>query len=158
MKTKDYVLIGVVALFLVLSFFLTNNNKKEVGGTFAELLARTEIKEGINTLEYNYFEALTKAGKENTIVYLGSSSCGWCTKFKPILEEVVNENKLKVIYIDLGKVSQTEYNNIQSAVGNNFSGTPTTLIMNGNKVIDALGGYTEKENVEAFFKTNGFIK
>ena len=161
MKKKDYILIGVVALFLVGSFFLTGkkDNEKDMA-RWTETYTKTELAKGkLNTMDYYYFEALTNVSKENTIVYLGSATCSWCNKFKPILEEIISENNLEVVYIDLSTVSNEEYKKITNTVGkNNFSGTPTTLIMNGNKVIDALQGYNEKEETVEFFKTNGFIK
>ena len=161
MKKQDYILVGIVALFLIGSFFLTGkkDDKKDTA-RWTETYSKTELAKGkLNTMDYDYFEALTNVSKENTIVYLGSAKCGWCSKFKPILEEIIRENNLEVVYIDLSTVSNEEYNKITKTVGrDNFSGTPTTLIMNGNKVIDALKGYSEKEETVEFFKTNGFIK
>lgn len=161
MKKQDYILVGIVALFLIGSFFLTGkkDDKKDTK-RWTETYSKTELAKGkLNTMDYDYFEALTNVSKENTIVYLGSAKCSWCSKFKPILEEIIRENNLEVVYIDLSTVSNEEYNKITKTVGrDNFSGTPTTLIMNGNKVIDALKGYSEKEETVEFFKTNGFIK
>lgn len=156
MKKKDYILIGVAVLFIVASFFLTGN-KKEEPRDYNSILSNVEIKNAVNSISYDYFDALTQTSKENKIIYLGSASCSWCSKFKPILEDITNEYNLAVYYIDLATVSQSEYNKITEAVGDNFSGTPTTLIMKGSTVVDALGGYTEKENVVNFFKKNGFI-
>lgn len=161
MKKQDYILVGIVALFLIGSFFLTGkkDDKKDTA-RWTETYSKTELAKGkLNTMDYDYFEALTNVSKENTIVYLGSAKCSWCSKFKPILEKIISENNLEVVYIDLSTVSNEEYNKITKTVGkDNFSGTPTTLIMNGNKVIDALKGYSEKEETVEFFKTNGFIK
>lgn len=158
MKKKDIILVVAVLLFLVGSFFLTSNKEDNDNTNYSSILEQRALESGkINTMDYNYFDALVNASKENTIVYLGSATCGWCTKFKPILESVVTENNLKVVYIDLSTVTKTEYNIIASIAGSSFTGTPTTLILNGDKVVDALGGFNEKENVISFFKENGFI-
>lgn len=161
MKKKDYILVLVVVLVLVGSFFLTGKkDNKDDTAKWNETISKTELATGkLNTMDYDYFEALVNVSKENTIVYIGSATCSWCSKFKPILEEIISENNLIVVYIDLSTVSSEEYNNIVKIVGkDNFSGTPTTLIMNGSEVIDALQGYSEKEETVEFFKTNGFIK
>lgn len=157
MKKKDIILIVIVGLFLIGSFFL-NGNKKEEDTSYSSILERNVLESGkINTMDYNYFNALVNASTENTIVYLGSATCSWCTKFKPILESVVSENGLKVVYIDLSTVTKNEYNKISSICGEHFTGTPTTLIMNGKNIVDSLGGYNEKDAVVTFLTNNGFI-
>ena len=111
MKKKDYILIGVAVLFIVASFFLTGN-KKEEPRDYNSILSNVEIKNAVNSISYDYFDALTQTSKENKIIYLGSASCSWCSKFKPILEDITNEYNLAVYYIDLATVSQSEYNKI----------------------------------------------
>ena len=119
MKKQDYILVGIVALFLIGSFFLTGkkDDKKDTA-RWTETYSKTELAKGkLNTMDYDYFEALTNVSKENTIVYLGSATCSWCSKFKPILEEIISENNLEVVYIDLSTVSNEEYNKITKTVG-----------------------------------------
>jgi len=157
MKKKDYILIIGVVLVFVIAFFATGN-KDERGNSFSQTLENTKLTAGINDLDYNYFEALVNASDEATVVYLGSATCSWCTKYTPNIESVAKENNINVIYIDLAKVNQTEYNNIVSATSGYFTGgTPTTLILKDGKVVDSLGGYNEIENIESFFKENGII-
>lgn len=158
MKKKDYILIIVVSLILIGSFFLPGKKENEDDlARWQHTYENTNLASGkINTIDYDYFEASTHVSKENIIIYVGSENCSWCQKFKPIFQEVVSEYNLKVLYIDVSTTSDAEYKKVMSMTG--ATGTPTTVIMNGSKVIDSLNGYNEKDAIINFFKTNGYIK
>ena len=71
----------------------------------------------------------------------------------PIVEEVANEKEIPIYYIDTGTLTEDEYNLLSttnSYLKRNSWGTPTTLFMLGDRVLEAIGGYVEKETVLSF--------
>ena len=163
MKRKDIILV-VVAVLLIVSGLIFGTKKEEVLSeeeqrkVWTEMLSSTELVKGINEMSFDYFDAIHNVGDERTVIYIGSSNCGWCQKFSPILEEVANENDLKIVYINVAKLKKSENQELISASENHYKGgTPTTLIVEKGKVIDSLGGYKEKDETIEFFKNNGII-
>ena len=71
----------------------------------------------------------------------------------PIVEEVANEKKIPIYYIDTDTLSQDEYTELSTTnnyLKRNDWGTPTTLFMLGSRVIDSIGGYVDKDSVLSF--------
>ena len=71
----------------------------------------------------------------------------------PIVEEVANEKKIPIYYIDTDTLTGDEYNELSttnSYLKRNSWGTPTTLFMLGDRVLDTIGGYVEKDAVLSF--------
>ena len=84
--------------------------------------------------------------------------------YEPIVEEVANEYRLPIYYINMTNLNNDEY----TALGTSNSyfkknqgkwGTPTTLFMYGNSVIDSIPGYVDKDEFVKFvienFKVEG---
>lgn len=97
--------------------------------------------------------------KESFILYIGSKECHNCTNFKPKLEDVANENKIKVYYIDTYNISDEDYNRLFKIV--NYSGTPTIAFITDG--IDPgtqthLVGDVSIDKIRSSFKNNGYIK
>jgi len=75
--------------------------------------------------------------------------------YMPILEEVANEENIPILYIDTDTLSSEDLNSLSTKnqyLKRNNWGTPTTLLMLGNRVLDSIGGYVEKETVLEFIK------
>ena len=71
----------------------------------------------------------------------------------PIVEEVANEKKIPIHYIDTDTLTSEEYNLLgtkNSYLKRNQWGTPTTLFMLGDRVLEVIGGYVDKETVLSF--------
>ena len=75
----------------------------------------------------------------------------------PLVEETAKELAIPVYYINTDNLSQDEFtslNNSNSYLKRNQWGTPTTLLLSGNKVIDSISGYVEKEKFIEFINKN----
>lgn len=95
------------------------------------------------------------------IVYIMRDGCSYCEMMQPIINEVVKENKLNIVTIDIAKLDEAGYNELNSTnmyLKNTEWGTPTTLIVQNGKVINALVGYREKDVLVEFFKANSVMK
>ena len=75
----------------------------------------------------------------------------------PVVEEVANELGIPVNYLNLTNLSSEESNKLSksnSYLKKNQWGTPTTLFMVGDKVIDSIGQYVDKDTFVSFVKEN----
>lgn len=154
-KQKDYILILLVVVLLVVALFVTM--KKEVKPDI-ELPIALEGTAGFTEITYTEYEE-----KMNTeapfVVIIIQDGCGYCEAYEPVVEEVADEYKLPIYYINMSNLSSEEY----TALGTSNSyfkknqgkwGTPTTLFMYGDYVVDYIGGYAEKDTLVSFVKEN----
>lgn len=152
MKKSDFILIGVVLLILILSLFSTKGNEKLEEVEYP-LTLNGEV--GLHQLTYNEYKDKVDDG-EAFIVVIERDGCGYCTMYMPVLEEISKDNKLPLYYIDIADLTKSELSNLEKTnkylKKNSNWGTPTTLFMLGDRVLDALGGYTDKDGVLSFLE------
>ena len=150
MKKSDFILIGVVVLILVLCLFTSKGNEKLEEVNYPISL---NGETGLHQLTYNEYEDKVSNG-EAFIVVIEREGCMYCTMYMPIVEEVAKEKKIPLYYIDLADLTSSEINNLERTnkylKRNSDWGTPTTLMMLGDRVLNALGGYTDKDGVLSF--------
>lgn len=152
MKKSDFILIGIVLLVAILCLFTTKGNEKLEEVEYPLVLNGDA---GLKQLTYNEYEDKVNKG-EAFIVVIVRDGCGYCTMYTPILEEVAKENKLPLYYIDIADLTSSELNKLETTnkylKRNSKWGTPTTLFMLGDRVLDALGGYVDKNGVLSFLE------
>ena len=149
MKKSDFILIGIVLLIVVVAMFSTKGTKAEEEVEYPLTLAG---EAGLHQITYNDYEDKVENG-DAFIVVIERAGCSYCVQYMPIVEDVANEKKIPIYYIDTDTLSADEYNNLNnknSYLKRNNWGTPTTLFMLGDRVLDAIGGYTEKDAVLSF--------
>ena len=152
-KQKDIVLILLVVVLLIVAGIVTSVKKEKVD---IELPAVVEGEAGTRTITYSEYEELMASNKPFLAVVI-NDGCHYCEMYEPIVEEVANEYGIPVNYINLAKLSSDEYNslsNSNSYLRTKKWGTPTTLFMVGNKVIDSIGQYVDKDTFVSFIKEN----
>ncbi|MCS4487505.1 thioredoxin family protein [Streptococcus sciuri] len=120
---------------------------------------RTTAIETTSTTMYNKLDSMTvdnfitryTAG-ENLIVYIGRPSCGDCSKFEKILEELIDKYKLgdRLIYVNVEELHRNidEWKKFKEKF--NIKGTPTFAIYDDKKLLEKLdfeeqGGFTPSE-------------
>lgn len=97
--------------------------------------------------------------KETFALYIGNEGCSHCVSYKPTLEKVLKEYKIKIYHIDNSKLSEKEYNELKSYVY--ISGTPTIIFFekgNEESTLSRIVGETSYEDTIEKFKENGYIK
>ena len=98
------------------------------------------------------------------VVVLATSYCKFCLAEHPVLIDVAQQTgaKINYIYLDYLFESQEQYDEFLSSLSwfseNSNFGTPTTLIIKNNEVLDALSGYREKQDIIDFYRKNGIIE
>ena len=151
MKKTDFILIGLV-LVVVLVGVLSNKGTKAESEIVFPLELTGEV--GLNEITYDEYEDMVKNNKP-FIVVIERTGCSYCQMYMPIMEEVAKEKKIAITYINTDNLTNDEYTKLSTTnkyLKKNQWGTPTTLFMLGDRIVDSIGGYVEKESIEAFFK------
>lgn len=152
-KQKDIILIALVVVLLIVAAIVTGNKDSKVD---IELPVALEGDAGFNEITYsNYLEKIDS--NEPFLVVIVKDGCGYCEMYEPILKEVADEYNLPINYINLTNLSEEDYNNLAQSnayLKKNQWGTPTTLFMLGDSVIDSIGGYVDKDKFVDFVKEN----
>ena len=151
MKKTDFILIGLVIIIAIVGIFSTKGTKAEAAIEFPLELSG-EV--GLNEITYSDYEKMVE-NNEAFVVVIERTGCSYCQMYMPIMEEYAKEKKIAVTYLNTDNLSQEEMNKLSTTnnyLKKNQWGTPTTLFMLGDRIIDSIGGYVEKDKVEAFFK------
>ena len=143
MKVKRKVIILVcICLIILIGAFIAD---RILGKTYFNEIKYNEVIEKIDN-------------KESFVLLISQTDCTHCISYKPKLEDVANEHKINIYYIDVDLLSEEENNNLNSYI--NFSSTPITVFLkNGEEttVATRINGDASKEKIEKKLKTNGFI-
>ena len=150
MKKSDFILIGLVLVIVVVAVFSSKGTKTQEEIEYPLTLVG-EV--GLNQITYSDYKEMIDNG-DAFVVVLERQGCSYCQLYMPIIEEYAKENKVAITYIDTDTLTADEYNELStknSYLRKTNWGTPTTLFMLGDRVIDAIGGYVEKPTIEEFF-------
>lgn len=152
-KQRDIILVLLVVVLLVVALVITSNNAPKLE---IELPVALEGTAGFN--EITYSEYLEKMDKEEPfLVVIVRDGCSYCEMYEPILEEVAGEYNIPINYINLTHLTEEEAEDLSksnSYLKTKQWGTPTTLFMYGNTVVDSIGGYVEKDSFVTFVNEN----
>ena len=153
-KQKDLVLVLLVFVLLVVGFILTTPRKEKID---IELPVALSGETGFTEITYNEYEEKVN-NNELFLVVIVRDGCGYCEMYEPIVEEVANEYKLPFYHINLTNLSAEETEKLVTTnkylSRNSKWGTPTTLFMYGENIVDSISGYVEKETFVSFVKEN----
>ena len=94
--------------------------------------------------------------KESFILMVSQTTCSHCKAFKPVIDEVAEENGLTIYVIESNMLTESDYKDLQKII--TYDGTPTTGLFVKGKIVDKIEGESPKANVVELLKNNGFIK
>ncbi len=170
----------VIIVILTLNTVLLINNGSSLGTKNSSDVEEKDTSESNSDYDVSAFEEIdaseltSKTKGENTVVYIGRSSCSWCVQFVPVLTEATNKYELNTLYVDIAKIidfnaggtkDQDSYDiltemktvsGFENYMEENFGSTPMLLIVKDGKLIDAQTGYVESEVLNSFLEKNGF--
>jgi predicted bacteriocin transport accessory protein len=124
----------------------------------------TEESNNSESIEIDYFKETNLDdlvnminNKEDFILVVSQTYCGHCINYKPKIEQVANEKKVLIYYIEYNLLSDDEKTIFNNYI--NITGTPTTVFFkDGYEVLDArLFGNTDTINIENSLRNNGYI-
>ena len=148
------IVLSVVVVLLVTACILTGAKREDK--LDIELPVAVEGEAGTKTISYTEYEELMNSNKPFLMVII-QDGCGYCEMYEPVVEEVANELGIPVNYLNLTNLSSeegTKLSESNSYLKKNQWGTPTTLFMVGDKVIDSIGQYVEKDDFVDFVEKN----
>ena len=151
MKKTDFILIGVVLVIILIAIFSTRGTVAEEEIKFPLELAG---EKGLNQISYSEYKKMVDEGSA-FIVIIERAGCSYCQQYMPIVEEVSKEKKIAITYIDTDTLTEEEFNELSTTnkyLKKNNWGTPTTLFMLGDRIVDSIGGYVEKDVFLQFIK------
>lgn len=141
-KTKVIILVSVCLIILV-------------GAIFGDrLLKKAYFKEA---KAHDVVEMIKN--KEDFILLVGQTTCSHCINYKPKLESVANEYKIKVYYIEADLFSDEESQAFSEYIS--YTSTPSTIfIRNGEEktVASRIIGDASISKIKSKLKANGWIK
>ena len=113
----------------------------------------------VESIDYEKFKELYN-GSEDSLVLFARSTCGYCVQFMPILNAAIEENNLKVYYVDITTMSEDNVNDIKaldSFFEENYGYTPTLVVVSNGKVVANNVGYMDSDELNTFLTNNSFI-
>lgn len=149
MKKTDFIFIGLLIIIVLVAIFSTKGTEK----IDIEYPVTLHGEAGMHQVDYNGYRELVDSD-EPFIFVIERTNCGYCQMYMPILEEVVNEKNISIYYINTEEVDSEDIAKLEEE--NKYLrthsdwGTPTTLFMKGENILDALGGYVEKDSFLSF--------
>lgn len=153
-KTR-YIIIAIVtivllALIVILIITGKDENKNNTTNNSSSVAERNTSTESLKEF-YKQFDS-----KDLNVIYFASSTCGYCSLEKPILEQISKDYDMDYYAIDASSLSDTEISEIISALG--ISGaTPTTVIVKDGEVVAKNEGYLDGKPYVEFFAKNGIL-
>lgn len=171
--------ISLLLLVLILIFVLSNNTGKDsLSDSEGTDVAESEETYSYDASSFNKIAVndISKESKNKKIVVLvARQGCSWCAKFAPVIASLQNEYDFTVQYIDLAEIidfstyeiaDQDAYDKLIDYVENSDYadyvakgiGTPLTLFIKNNKVVNAISGYTEVNELKSILSSEGFGK
>lgn len=149
MKKIDFILIGVVLILIVVGIF-SSKGTAALDDVEYPLTLSGEV--GLNEITYAEYDKMVKNG-DAFVVVIERTGCGYCQQYMPLMEEVAKEKKIAITYLNTDNLSEEDMNKLSTTnkyLKRNEWGTPTTLFMLGDRILDSIGGYVEKSSIEAF--------
>ncbi len=149
MKKTDLILIGIVLAIVAVAVF---SNKGTMAQEEIEFPLELKGEVGLHEITYSEYEDMVNNG-DAFVVVIERTTCGYCQQYMPIMEEETKEKKLAVTYINTDNITEEELEKLSTTnkyLKKNQWGTPTTLFMLGDRIIDSISGYVGKESIEAF--------
>ena len=149
MKKSDLILVGLVLVIVVVAMF-SSKGTQSLDDVDYPLTLSGEV--GLHQITYGEYEDFVDS-EEPFIVVIERAGCSYCIQYMPIVEEVAKEKKIPLYYIDTDTLSEEEFNELSTTnnyLKRNNWGTPTTLFMLGDRVLENIPGYVDKENLLSF--------
>lgn len=106
--------------------------------------------------EISYDEFLEKYNcNEQSLIYIGRSTCIHCINFIPVLKKAQENYDYKTYYLDISKITEEQSNKIKGLndfLDMNFGGTPMVIITKGGNLIgnESKDGWLGESNYDDF--------
>ncbi|MBP5683795.1 MAG: thioredoxin family protein [Bacilli bacterium] len=146
MKTKkNSNLSGIIILIGVIFF---------IALTVYAFIKDGKSSEFVEEVSYSELQSIIKK-KDKNIVLIGRDNCSHCISYKPTIESVAKQYKIKVYYINTNTIdNEEEYDTLWDFF--DAGGTPTTAVVSDGKLIAREEGELTRSKLISFLKANYF--
>lgn len=98
--------------------------------------------------------------KQSFILFIGSSNCSHCATYEPKLNSVIKEYQVKVYFIDVNKLSETENSKLNAKISYGNATPMTVFIKKGTEEssYNRIRGDQDRDVIVSMFQKNGYIK
>ena len=166
--TGIYVIIALLAIITIVLF--TSNVKITNSDSSDKESTQTTAENGDNTdYDVSMFNSVSVdetidlfSSKETKVIYIGRSTCGYCVKFLPVLQEAQEKFGYKTNYLDITTVTEDgqskllKKDNDEKFLEENFGSTPMVLLVKNGKIVEGWVGYAEYDSFTQYLTRNGF--
>ena len=174
MEKKKGIVLGILVIVVVLFAFFTTNveEKKEKANKSAytpeEIMKKAQREsynipsnERVKLKSINIDEYLKiYHDDEKSLVFVGSSSCPYCSIARPIIENFAYKYRLTIYYLNTAKFEdddESKFIKSDDYFEEGF-GVPMLLYVGNKKIIDIADGLFDTEHYLEFFKENDLVR
>ena len=155
---KAAVVVGIIAIFIIAIVasnpYCPESTTKDDGSTVTDT---SEISEYTTAKTMKDYFTMKKQNSIN-VFYIARPTCGYCTKFQPVLIPVISKYNLKINYVNSDNETDTSMSDFMSSDSRlNEFGTPTLIVTKNDKIIYLHIGYMEEEALITFLKDSKLI-
>jgi predicted bacteriocin transport accessory protein len=157
----------IIALLVINTIILFTNNVS-VGTSNTSSSEETEESSDYDVSMFNSVttdEAIKLFDSSDTqVIYIGRSTCGYCVKFLPTLQQAQEDFGYTTNYLDIttvdsdGQTKLLAKDNDENFLEENFGSTPMVILVKDGKMVDTWVGYSEYDSFAEFLTNNGFSK
>lgn len=108
-----------------------------------------ETTGNLTEINLNTLKKLFQTTKKS-ILTLEKNGCSYCTEFEPKFIEALEENNATAYKINISNLSNDELTKLRNYV--DYTGTPTTYIIENGKVSHSFTGTTDKDTISSFIE------
>lgn len=160
--SKILIILGLVILILVEGIFFYQQHQNLDNKNQIETMTQDEKDyPNLNFVNFAEYNQIYESGQKSIVVYV-QEGCGYCIKYKPILNEIAKEQGITINILDILTLTDAEIEQLLNSLAyfsqNGNWGTPLTLIIENRQAVDSLGGLASKDDTLQFYQKNGFGK
>ena len=137
----------------------TSTNTSQTTTTTDDSDIPTDQQKELTNIDIEKYLSLKKQD-EYSIIYIARPTCTYCQKQEPIMKNIVYEYDITVNYLntdELDDAGQSKLIKSDDYFKEGY-GTPLTLIVKNNEIVDKKEGLTSKEGLVEMFKKYNFIQ
>lgn len=135
---RMYIVLGVIAFVIAVVVALL------IGNYLKQIKVYEKFQEKFN-------------GAENTLVYIGRPTCGYCSLLEPSLLDMKERYGFDYLYVNIDEVNSGIVSKILKDIGLTTVGTPYLTVVSNGKVVASQNGYVDYDGLFKFLQTNDII-
>ena len=160
------VILMIVIIGLAGSKGSYNSTKTETGGTSTSQSLESESnsipedeRSDLKEINIDEYLSLKESNDAYSVIYVARPTCSYCILQKPIMENIVYKYGVTVNYLNTDELSDEGVSKLRDSDEYFESGwgTPLTLIVKDNKIVDKIEGASVSSTIIDLFKKYGII-